>query len=111
MYHHIMRLIIIPLAIITVMFCLSCKHHFTTQPTIVLSQKSSRASLPASSQPQSYVACGCGCCNGVEPQRRCLSRSKGEDIQKIIEEDKKAAQSPSCRYVGCSRPILYLYCD
>lgn len=60
---------------------------------------------------QSYTACGCGCCSGVEPQERCLYRSKGDDLQKIIEADKEAAQSPDCPMMGCSLPLRYIYCD
>lgn len=60
---------------------------------------------------QSYIACECGCCGGVEPATRCLYHSKGDDIQKIIEEDKKKAQSPICPTAGCSQPIEYIYCD
>jgi len=60
---------------------------------------------------ESYIACGCGCCGGVEPTEKCLYRSKGDKIQKIIEEDKKIAQSSICPNVGCSAPIKYVYCD
>jgi len=60
---------------------------------------------------ESYTACGCGCCGGVEPTLKCLYHSKGDDIQKIIEEDKQAAQNPLCPQMGCSHPIKYIYCD
>ena len=60
---------------------------------------------------QSYIACGCGCCGGEEPAVKCLYYSKGDDIKKIIEEDKKAAQDPICPTVGCSKGIKYIYCD
>ena len=60
---------------------------------------------------KSYTACGCGCCSGEEPTVKCLYYSKGDRIQKIIEEDKKQAQSPICPTVGCSMPIKYIYCD
>ncbi len=59
---------------------------------------------------QSYVACGCGCCN-IEPEERCLYHSKGDDLQRIIAEDKKMPQSQECYMMGCSLPIKYLYCD
>lgn len=58
-----------------------------------------------------YTACGCGCCIGVEPTTSCLYHSKGDDIQKIIEQDKKTAQSPNCSTAGCSKPVQYYYCD
>jgi hypothetical protein len=60
---------------------------------------------------ESYTACGCGCCGGVEPTVTCLYHSKGDDIQKIIEDDKKAAQNSLCPQMGCSHPIKYTYCD
>ncbi len=60
---------------------------------------------------EEYIACGCGCCGGVEPVVKCLYHSKGDDIQKIIEEDKKQAQDPICPTAGCSQPIKYIYCD
>lgn len=60
---------------------------------------------------ESYIACGCGCCVGEEPIEECLYRSKGDNIHKIIEEDKKLAQSPICPTVGCAFPINYIYCD
>jgi len=60
---------------------------------------------------QYYIACGCGCCVGEEPQDKCLYGSKGDDMRKIYEEDKKLAQSPECATMGCSLPIRYIYCD
>lgn len=60
---------------------------------------------------ENYTACGCGCCGGVEPTVKCLYHSKGDDIQKIIENDKQAAQNPACPQMGCSHPIKYIYCD
>ncbi|MBI4346288.1 MAG: hypothetical protein HY553_05510 [Elusimicrobia bacterium] len=58
-----------------------------------------------------YLACGCGCCGGVEPLRQCLYHSKGDDPKKIIEEDLAAAKNPACAMAGCSRGIEYLWCD
>lgn len=60
----------------------------------------------------SYVACGCGCCTGIEPlEEKCLYRSKGDDINTIIELDQKATQNPNCAVEGCSRGIRFRYCD
>lgn len=59
---------------------------------------------------QSYIACGCGCCE-MQPQEECLYRLKGDDLNKIIEEDKKMRENPICRAAGCSRGIKYTYCD
>ncbi len=61
--------------------------------------------------PESYLACGCGCCGGVEPQSRCLYHSKGDDLAKIIAQDKEAAKGSICESVGCSIGIQYRYCD
>lgn len=65
----------------------------------------------SSNEMKEYVACGCGCCKGEEPRKECLYRSKGDDIQKIIEEDKQSARSSSCNYAGCASGIKYTYCD
>ena len=60
--------------------------------------------------PKSYIACGCGCC-GVKPMKRCLYHSKGDDLQKIIDEDGKWKNNRQCEKVGCSSGIEYRYCD
>ena len=59
---------------------------------------------------ESYVACGCGCCDEAY-EERCLYHANGDDIDQIIEEDIKIAQNPSCEIVGCSKGISYSYCD
>ena len=60
----------------------------------------------------SYLACGCGCCGGSgTPIKECLYRSKGDDLQKIIEQDEIQKKSPLCNVVGCSRGVEYRYCD
>ena len=59
---------------------------------------------------ESYLACGCGCC-GEEAQQKCLYHSKGDDLSKIIEEDKKVGLSPNCAVMGCSLGVNYTYCD
>ena len=59
--------------------------------------------------PERYVSCGyCGCCGQSTPIKRCLYRSKGDDLQKIIDEDKKPRD---CSKVGCAGGIEYRYCD
>ena len=67
----------------------------------------------SSSSPDSgtYIACGCGCCIGVEPENQCLYRAKGESLQTIIEKDKQAAKNMECPLLGCNYPIKYSYCD
>jgi hypothetical protein len=60
---------------------------------------------------ESYLACGCGCCGGEEPTQACIYRSKGDDLSKIIEDDKKTGQGPGCAVMGCSLGINYTYCD
>ncbi|MFA6048634.1 MAG: hypothetical protein WC792_01630 [Candidatus Micrarchaeia archaeon] len=61
---------------------------------------------------QHYVACGCGCCGGMaDYPAQCLYHSKGDSLDKIIQEDLQSASSPSCATMGCSRGINYTYCD
>jgi hypothetical protein len=58
-----------------------------------------------------YIACRCGCCPEAKPQEKCLYHSKGDDLNKIIDEDKQLAKDPGCAFVGCSFGIKYKYCD
>ena len=58
-----------------------------------------------------YIACGCGCCGGAEPVEKCLYHSNGDDIHKIIEDDKRIANSADCALAGCSMGTKYIYCD
>ena len=58
-----------------------------------------------------YLACGCGCCTGAEPEIKCLYHSKGDDLKNIIANDIKFSHSPACPLAGCSIPITYKYCD
>ena len=58
-----------------------------------------------------YLACGCGCCGGTDPDKQSLYHSKGDDLNKIIQEDKKLQQREECKYAGCSKGVLYEYCD
>ncbi len=58
-----------------------------------------------------YITCGCGCCGGSTPNKKCLYHSKGDDLDKIIQEDTKTKQSPQCSTMGCSIGIEYSYCD
>ncbi len=69
---------------------------------------------PPSGNPQSFLACGCGCCSSetLKPQKRCLFRSKGDDLARMIAEDKRmSADDQLCATVGCSAGIAYMYCD
>lgn len=59
----------------------------------------------------SYIACGCGCCGGVEPDKRCLYHSKGDSLEEVIQADRISAHSPSCPMMGCSKGVRYIYCD
>jgi hypothetical protein len=70
------------------------------------SKRKELAALPT------YIACGCGCCPIDNPLVRCLYRSRGDDLQKIIENDKRAASNQAqCAVVGCAMPVKYVYCD
>src|SRR5258705_2473506 len=71
-----------------------------------ISKRRELAKLPT------YTACGCGCCGGLKPQVKCLYRSKGDDIQKIIEADKETASNTKLFAVAVwSFPLQYKYCD
>ena len=65
----------------------------------------------STADPISYVACGCGCCGGMEPTTKCLYRAKGDSIQAIIEADRKVTRTTDCTKAGCTPPIRYVYCD
>lgn len=65
----------------------------------------------AAAKRESYVACGCGCCGGAEPVKKCIDRAKGDDLAKIKAEDEKARKRPQCAVMGCSRGTEYSYCD
>ena len=72
------------------------------------------SNAPAAPGPQSYLACGCGCCvsDTFKPQKRCLFRSRGDDLARIIAEDQRmAANTKACAVAGCSAGIEYVYCD
>jgi hypothetical protein len=86
----------IPLPSATLVPAPSASGHST--PTILNSQ-------------ETYVACGCGCCGGTEPKEQCLYHSKGDNVEKIKQEDKVVAASDVCKVAGCSHGIKYKYCD
>jgi hypothetical protein len=57
-----------------------------------------------------YIACGCGCCGGLEPKEdRCLG--PGETLRSIIAQDKEQAASPQCPWAGCSFPVKHVVCE
>lgn len=62
---------------------------------------------------QSYTACGCGCCGGVDPNpiQKCLYHSRGEDLREIMKSDEAQRLSPDCKFIGCARGTKYTYCD
>ena len=69
---------------------------------------------PTAAGPQSYLACGCGCCvsETLKPRKQCLFRSQGDDLARIIAEDRRmAADTKMCAVVGCSAGTEYMYCD
>ncbi len=71
------------------------------------------ADVPASPRTGSreYIACGCGCCGTLTQETRCLYRSRGDDIERIIAEDRRARSSPHCAVAGCAMGVRYRYCD
>jgi hypothetical protein len=63
-------------------------------------------------EPESYHACGCGCCpGGPGPLDICLYRSQGDSLTAVMEEDRNMAMSPDCAFVGCTSGTWYRYCD
>jgi hypothetical protein len=102
-------------ALITALFLFGCAAEAPEKPAA----KVDSANLPANAEtkstaaatplPEKYVACGCGCCGGVEPVKKCLYRK--DDLGKIIEEDRKSGQRKECDRVGCAAGIEYRYCD
>jgi hypothetical protein len=61
--------------------------------------------------PAYYVACGCGCCEGVKVYgKKCIYFGKGEDIRKIIKSDLKKGRN-ECEFNECESGIRYEYCD
>lgn len=70
-----------------------------------------RTNTPTPTQTNMYTACGCGCCEGVDPIKKCIYQSKGESMNKIIQEDKKTGQSSQCSTMGCSIGTEYSYCN
>jgi hypothetical protein len=60
---------------------------------------------------RTYVDCGCGCCGGTTPTRRCVYSSRGEDFDAIVEEAQAAVAATNCSVVGCSLGTEYVCCD
>lgn len=54
---------------------------------------------------QTYVACGCGCCGSAEPVKQCLYHSNGDNLEQIINQDKKSRKNSQCALMGCSNGI------
>ncbi len=84
-------------------------------PTAQIAAESNSDTPPAlpeeSGELDYYLACGCGCCGGVEPQKQCLYESQGESLEKIKAQDLEASQSETCMVAGCSLGTNYTYCD
>lgn len=67
---------------------------------------------PQSAGAREYIACGCGCCGGSETREtRCLYRARGESLDAIIAQDRRARSSPHCAVAGCAMGVRYRYCD
>lgn len=92
------------------------KRQTTLQPVTILNPTaipSLTPTPPSINQEKitTYVACGCGCCGGTTPNKKCLYHSKGDILDKIIQEDKKIKENPQCSTAGCSIGTEYSYCD
>lgn len=99
---------IIVLAVFALTFVIGLIMLITNDSSIVLNNSNV-------DEPESYLACGCGCCGSNKPleeiaNEKCLYRSKGESIQEIINQEKELTPE-RCANVGCSMPIKYIYCD
>lgn len=81
----------------------------------VVVSMSSKINQNHDSDVESYTSCGCGCCEFGQPleeiaKTECLYKSKGDNIQDIIDRDKRLTPD-ACAAVGCSFPVKYVYCD
>lgn len=85
----------------------------TASPTVAPPTTTATATAAPDKPPgRRYIACGCGCCGGVAPDRSiCVDRAKGESLDAIIARDKASRRSPSCPRAGCSIGIEYIECD
>lgn len=64
---------------------------------------------PQATTEQSYLACGCGCCGGVEPSKECVDDST--ELEQIIAKDKTQKFSGQCATMGCSAGVEYSICE
>ena len=63
---------------------------------------------------ESYVACGCGCCGGLDDAKRkttCLYHANGDSFEKIKKADAEAGKSERCAVAGCSMGTKFEFCD
>jgi hypothetical protein len=65
----------------------------------------------ASACRDSYRACGCGCCSGREPTKRCYYPEVAGHLEGIATEDQRIAQSADCPMMGCSTGVEYVCCS
>lgn len=86
--------------------------HITGSPQIYNSPDRLYIEEPA--LPQTYLACGCGCCEGYDSEanamlpRKCVNRA---ELQAIMQKDQKTASDKYlCAAVGCSMGIVYEIC-
>ncbi len=58
-----------------------------------------------------YVACGCGCCGGIDDSGLSVECVKNEAaLQAVIQQDQALRKSPNCAVMGCSRGQKYSLC-
>jgi hypothetical protein len=93
-------------------------------PEAAVTPKETPAALPANATPtatpkaktakESFVACGCGCCGGLDDVKRetsCLYHAKGDSMEAIKKADADAAKAEQCKFAGCSLGTKYEFCD
>lgn len=68
------------------------------------------AAFAADTTPDSYIACGCGCCLlDREPmQETCVKDNAA--LQQVIKQDKERAKSSDCPVAGCTYGTKYKIC-
>ena len=84
------------------------------EPAVTPAKATPTATPKAAPAKEFFVACGCGCCGGIEdvaPPKACLYHAKGDTFEKIKKEDAKAAKAPQCNVAGCSLGTKYEFCD
>ncbi|MEW5738988.1 MAG: hypothetical protein AB1938_08670 [Myxococcota bacterium] len=60
---------------------------------------------------RTYLDCGCGCCGGTTPTRRCVYSSRGEDFDALVRQAEETLANTDCATAGCSLGVELVCCD